>query len=46
MGDVEFDDVVESGYIVIRAPAPLARRIPSWLGQHRVLGAIGPAAPS
>jgi DNA-binding HxlR family transcriptional regulator len=45
MGDTRMDDAVASGEIVVRGPAPLAGRIPGWIGTHPVLGAV-PAARS
>ena len=41
MGDLEFNDGLERGDVVLLGPDALTRRIPSWFGRHPVLGTIG-----
>ncbi len=43
MGDRTMADAIAAGAIELHGPRRLVRSFPDWLGQHPVLGPIGPA---
>lgn len=45
MGDTTFTESVADGTITVTGPESLARRLPTWFGQHPILAPIGPARP-
>lgn len=44
MGDRTFQDAINAGAVELQGPRSLARRFPTWLGQHPVLAKVGPAS--
>jgi DNA-binding HxlR family transcriptional regulator len=46
MGDATMDDCLDAGSIEVHGPRALARRFPTWLGQHPIMAKVGPATPA
>ena len=43
MGDITWRDALDAGSIALDGPRRMVRRFPTWLGQHPILAAVGPA---
>jgi hypothetical protein len=43
MGDTAMREAIRARSVELDGPRALTRRFPDWLGNHPVLGSIGPA---